>query len=440
VLVSVNIAAMLVFDLMLPAIGIELARILTEIAIGIAYIVAILATMKRAGVDFSGLLATSALLTTITAFSLQGTLSNIVGGVALQLDNSVKVGDWIQLESGKQGKVREIRWRYTVIETRDWDTMVVPNASLLASNITILGQREGQPLQHRMWVYFNVDFRFSPTDVIKAVNDALAMAPIEGVASEPAAHAICYDFSRDHKESYAYYAIRYWLTDLAKDDPTSSRVRERLFAALKRGGIPLAMPGAHLWLEQDNAHHQQNKERREIERRLRALGATEVLHPLRREELERMAPNLKYAFFAPGEVITKQGAVAHWFYILVSGSAEVTLHVEGEGDRDLAKIDAPGFFGEMGLMTGEPRFASVLALTEVECYRVDKTDFHRIMVERPEIAQEISGILAKRRIELLALHKGMGDEAKKAKLDDERERILGKVREFFCLGDSAPKA
>jgi small-conductance mechanosensitive channel/CRP-like cAMP-binding protein len=434
VLASVNIAAMIVFDIVLPAIGIEIATILTDIAIGAAYIVAILATMRRAGVDFSGLVATSALLTTITAFSLQGTLSNIVGGVALQLDNSVKVGDWIQLENGKQGKVREVRWRYTVIETRDWDTMVVPNSSLLAGNITILGKREGQPLQHRMWVYFNVDFRFSPTDVIKAVNDALDAAPIEGVAAEPRAHAICYDLSRDHKESFAYYAIRYWLTDLARDDPTSSKVRERLFAALKRASIPLAIPGAHLWLEQDDVEHRSRKDQRENERRLRALGATEVLHPLHRDELERMAPNLRYAFFAPGETVTKQGAVAHWFYILVSGTVEVSLHTD-EGDKVLAKIAAPGFFGEMGLMTGEPRSASVCAVTEVECYRVEKADFHRILQERPEIAAEISGILAKRRVELLALHKDLGDEAKKAKMADEREKILGKVRQFFGLGD-----
>ncbi len=436
VLASVNIAAMIVFDIVLPAIGIELATILTDIAIGAAYIVAILATMRRAGVDFSSLLATSALLTTITAFSLQGTLSNIVGGVALQLDNSVKVGDWIQLENGKQGRVREVRWRYTVIETRDWDTMVVPNASLLASNITILGKRDGQPIQHRMWVYFNVDFRFSPTDVIKAVNDALDAAPIEGVAAEPKAHAICYDLSRDRKESFAYYAVRYWLTDLARDDPTSSKVRERLYAALKRAGIPLAIPGAHLWLEQDDVEHQGRKVQRENERRLRALAATEILRPLHREELEQMAPNLRYAFFAPGEVVTRQGAVAHWFYLLVSGTVEVSHHAEDCGDRVLAKLVAPSFFGEMGLMTGEPRTASVTALTEVECYRVDKGDFHRILQERPEIAAEVSALLAKRRIELMALHKDLGEDAKKAKMADESERILGKLRQFFGLGDS----
>src|SRR4029079_15442011 len=124
------------FDLALPAIGVEVAAIVTDLVVGVGYIGAALITLHRAGFDFSGICATSALLTTITAFSLQGTLSNVVGGVALQVDDSIKVGDWVQLESGKQGRVREIRWRYTVIETRDWDTLIVPNANLLSGTIT----------------------------------------------------------------------------------------------------------------------------------------------------------------------------------------------------------------------------------------------------------------------------------------------------------------
>src|SRR6202042_3547825 len=129
-----------------------------------------------------------------------------------------------------------------VIETRNWDTLIVPNANLLAQNIVILGKRTGKPLQHRMWVYFNVDFRHAPSRVIDVVRDALAMAPIEGVADDPKPTVICYDFAKDPRDSFAYYAVRYWLTDLANDDPTSSRVRTRIFTALKRASIPLARP------------------------------------------------------------------------------------------------------------------------------------------------------------------------------------------------------
>src|SRR4029079_13115192 len=106
------------FDIALPAIGFEVAPIATDLVVGVGYISAALITLHRAGFDFSGIVSTSALLTTIIAFSVQSTLSNVVGGVALQVDDSIKVGDWVQLESGKQGRVREIRWRETGMESR----------------------------------------------------------------------------------------------------------------------------------------------------------------------------------------------------------------------------------------------------------------------------------------------------------------------------------
>lgn len=435
----VSLCALTIFDLALPAIGVDAPPIITDIVVGLGYLTAGVMTMRHAGFDFSGILATSALLTTITAFSLQGTLSNVVGGVALQVDDSIKVGDWIQLEGGKQGRVREIRWRYTVIETRDWDTMIVPNATLLAGTILILGKREGEPLQHRMWVYFNVDFRFSPVDVICAVNEAIQAAPIEGVAATPAPHALVMDFAKEHRDSFAHYAVRYWLTDLARDDPTSSRVRERIFTALKRANIPLAVPAAHLWVEADNAEHRDRKKANEIARRIKALGAVELFENLHPEEVSSIAEGLRYALFAPGEAMTRQGAVAHWLYVVVDGKAEVRVSVEGE-EKTIATITAPGFFGEMGLMTGEPRTATVVAVTEVECYRLDKAAFHRIITERPELAREISELLARRRVELHAVRNGLDAVAKAKHLAAENVRILATVQRFFGLSDyEAPK-
>src|SRR6185295_15493999 len=135
---------------------------------------------------------------------------------------------------------------------RDWDTLIVPNSQLVGQTIKVLGRRVGQPVQHRMWLYFNVDFRFAPSEVIRIVDDALAGAPIEGVAAEPKAHAICFDFARDGRDSFCYYAVRYWLTDLARDDPTSSRVRERIHAALRRAEVPLAIPATAVFLSKDD--------------------------------------------------------------------------------------------------------------------------------------------------------------------------------------------
>ncbi|HEX9011123.1 MAG TPA: mechanosensitive ion channel family protein [Holophagaceae bacterium] len=432
-LTLINLAGLLLFDLALPRLGLGVAEIVADLSLGLAYLLAILGTLRASGMNPSSLLATSAVVTGVIGLSLQATLGNILGGVALQLDDSVRVGDWLQLENGKQGRVTAIHWRHTVLETRDWDTLIVPNAALLAGSIQILGKREGQPTQHRMWVYFNVDFRFPPGEVIAAVDRALQEAPVPNVAADPKPHCICYDFARDTRDSFAYYAVRYWLTDLAKDDPTSSLVRQRIHAALKRAGIPLAVPAASVFLSQDDPEHARRKEAREVDRRLAALESISLFEALTPEEKARIAPRIRPAPFTAGEVITRQGAEAHWLYVLVKGEVEVRLQSEGGEARVVGTLRAPDFFGEMGVMTGARRSTTVAALGEVECFRIEKGDFQQILAERPAIAGAISGVLARRQVELLALQERLDADERERRLRDEHGRILAGIRSFFGL-------
>lgn len=447
VITVINIVAILLFDLALPAVKIEVSTLVTDVALGLAYIVALIGGMRRYGVDLSGIIATSAVVTAILALSLQATLGNILGGVALQLDKSIRVGDWLQLENGRQGRVREIRWRHTVIETRDWDTLIVPNATLLAATIMILGKRENEPEQRRMWIYFNVDFRFSPVDVIQAVEKALRTSPIEGVAHNPPPQCVCLDFANQGRDSFAHYALRYWLTDLARDDTVNSNVRVRVFAALRRARIPLAVPAAQIFVEQDDPERRQRKHKREIEKRTRALRDVEIFKPLTHAELAEMAESLSFAPFSMGETITKQGSVAHWLYILTQGAVEVRIEVPGTLDDEgnpkekvVALLKAPSFFGEMGLMTGEPRTATIVAVTDVDCYRLDREAFQRIVSERPEVASELSECLAERRVELEAAMGEVPMEDRQKRVGMEKFRLLGSIRSFFGLGGGDDKA
>ena len=96
-------------------------------------------------------------------------------------------------------------------------------------------------------------------------------------------------------------------------------------------------------------------------------------------------------------------------------------------------LEAPNFFGEMALMTGQPREATVIAQGEVECLRVDRKDLEGIIQQRPEIASEISGVLATRRVELAAAREGLDSNAKSQRLSSERNRILHSIRDFFAL-------
>jgi small-conductance mechanosensitive channel len=430
---GVTLAGVVLFDVVLPALRIQLANIVTDLSIGLAFVIATLVVLRHGGVDFSSIVATSAVVTAVLALSMQATLGNVIGGVALQLDRSVRVGDWIQLENGRQGRIAAIRWRHTVLETRDWDTIIVPNSSLLAANIVLLGKRDGVTQPHRMWVHFNVDFRYPPHEVIDAVQEALRGTPIEGVASAPLPDCICYNFAGEGRHSFAWYSVRFWITDMASDDPPASRVRERIYAALKRANIPLAVPAAHLWVEQDSQERRDRKAKREIDRRVQALRAVEFLRPLTDNEIADVAQRLHYAPFAAKETITRQGAIAHWLYILAEGEVDILIKGSNGAEQVVAKVVAPSFFGEMGLMTGEPRRASVRAVTDVECYRLDKDAFHSIISQRPEMAAEISALLATRNVELQTAREHLDAAAKKRRVEAERNRLLGTIQVFFGL-------
>ena len=152
-----------------------------------------------------------------------------------------------------------------------------------------------------------------------------------------------------------------------------------------------------------------------------------------------MADTLIYAPFSAGETITRQGAVAHWLYIVTKGTAEVRIDVGGT-QRTVARLSAADFFGEMGLMTGEPRMATVVAVTDVECYRLDKDAFHHIISERGEIATEISSLLARRRIELLAAKENLDASTKQRRLEAEKKRLLGTIQLFFGLDEDGNRS
>lgn len=427
----INLASVFLFDLALDAVRLKPPRIMRDLLLALSYIVVAITLLSRSGVNLTGLITASALITAAIGFSLQDTLGNVMGGMALQMERTIGVGDWVRVDQ-HEGQVKEIRWRQTSIETRNWDTVVIPNSALMKGQVVLLGRRVGAPRQHRQWVYFNVDFRFEPTKVMAAVEAALNAEPIPNIAREPAPHCLMFDF----KDSYATYAARYWLTDLALTDPTDSVVRTRIYAALQRAGIPLSIPAQSLFITEDDESRRRHKQDEEISKRVEALQHVELFNALTDDELREVARELSVAPFVRGEALTRQGAQAHWLYIMTTGDAEVRVAVDGNNlTQKVATLHAGDFFGEMGMMTGEPRAATVVAQTDVECYRLDKEALNDILRRRPEIAEDISHILARRRVELEAVRDGLNEEAKRQRLSHTQGDVLRRIRKFFTLED-----
>jgi len=424
-----GLTAAVAFGVLLPAVGLSFPKILRDVTVALASLALFLWLLSLRHVDVVGIVATSTVITAVLGLSLQDVLGNIMGGLAFEADGSVVVGDWVKFGDAT-GIVREISWRHVAIETRNGDTLIVPNIQLMRSPVLLLGKTtDGGQVRDRRWIHFSVDHRFAPTTVIGAVTDALRREPIPDVAPEPAPNVVLVGF----RDSFAEYAVRYWLTNLFADDPTDSTIRSRIWFALKRAGIPLSIPAQTVFVTPEDEARRSHLHEKELASRLAALDVVPAFAPLTGDERRRLADGLLFTPFVAGEAIVRQGAAANHLYVLTRGSAEVRVEGEGTAIRTVARLTAPDVFGEMGLLTGEPRKATVVALEETECWRVTKGVFHGILAARPALAEEISRILAQREVELAAAREGLSEDTQRLRLREKQSWVLSKMRQFFGL-------
>ncbi|OIR11164.1 cAMP receptor protein [mine drainage metagenome] len=427
----IRLWGLLVFRIVLPAIRLRPPRITEDIFVIVAYMAWFMVRLRYAGLDLGSILATSAMITAVVAFAMQDTLGNILGGLALQLDNSIEVGDWIKVDD-LSGRVVDIRWRSTLVETRNWETVVFPNSQLMKNKFMVLGRRSDQPVQWRRWVWFDVGLDVAPARVISTVEDSILQTDIVNVARNPAPNCVLMDLDG---KGYARYALRYWLTDLAADDPTDGLLRWHIMAALQRAGIKLAVEEQSIHLTKENEKYDEMVRQREVQLRIKTLRRVELFSQLNEVELRGLAERLRYSPFARGNVITRQGDErSHWLYIIINGEAEVYVDLPNGKRRMVRSLNRGSFFGEMGLMTGAPRSASVIAKTDVECYRIDKDVVEELLHARPGIAEEVSHILVTRRAELDVAMQNPDATGSHKDLSQQRSEILATIRRFFSLG------
>ncbi len=429
-LAAVGVAQVLLFWIALPRVGVSVPRIVVDVVTAIASLIALIAVGKRAGFSVTGLITTSAVLTAVLGFAMQDTLGNLMGGLALQMDSSIKVGDWIALGPGQpSGQVTEIRWRYTALETRSWETIIVPNSMLMKGQVVVFGRRQGQPERVRRQIDFHIDFRTPPTEVLDVVRRGIFTDRVPNMASEPAPQVLFLNV----RDSYAVYCVRYWLEDIAVDDPTDSEVRVRIYFALLRAGLSMSIPAQTLFVTADTDERRDRKQREEQARRLTAVGKVDLFEPLGPDERVRVAEQLRHTPFAAGEVVCHEGDDDECLYMLVRGEAAVRIG-QGPTMREVARLGSGQFFGEMSLMTGEPRSASVVAMTDLDCYLLDKESFRELVRARPALTDRIAELLAARR-EALASVRGQADEARSKRLETAKQDLLGRIRNFFSLDE-----
>jgi CRP-like cAMP-binding protein len=125
------------------------------------------------------------------------------------------------------------------------------------------------------------------------------------------------------------------------------------------------------------------------------LRSIPIFSRLERQDLERLAKAVVPRKYAKGEEIVKEGEQAVAFYVIAKGKVAVT-----KAGQALAEMGAGESFGDMALLDGFPRVASVVALEETECLVMTRWDFAAELRTNPSIALAMLPILSKRIREL----------------------------------------
>jgi small-conductance mechanosensitive channel/CRP-like cAMP-binding protein len=401
-------------------------RILSEFLLIISLIVYILFRLNAVGVNLAGIVTTSAVLTGALAFSAQATLGNLWAGISLQLENTVRLGDWVKVGT-EIGQVVSIRWRSMAIATNNNETIVVPNSVLMNGNVIVLARRGDERAVWRRHVVFQVDYDYTPARVCENVTEALSRAEIANVARDPMPACLC----NDYKDSGAEYAVVYFVIDPRREWMTKSDILVHIYAALVRAKMPIPYPRQVVELIRDESGRHA---REDFARKRAALDQAELFASLTPQEKDALAVELRTAPFVTDDIVFREGEKADSLYILAQGQVHVVRDSpDGATRNKFATLDAPGYFGEMGLLLGAPRGATVVAAGDVMTFQLNRKGFDAILQARPEIAMAMSEVLAQRQAANVAMLQTLDAEQRARHASGAAGELVRKIREFFGL-------
>ncbi len=419
-----RVAAMFLFQGIL--IRLAVPRILADLIMAVVLVVYLLVRISSDGVDLSAIAIPSAVITGALAFSLQQTLGNLWGGISLQLDNTCRIGDWVRIDT-VFGQIVSIRWRYMSIATNAGETVIVPNSQLVTNKVQVLGRRGDERIPCRRDVAFEVTFATPPSRVIAVVQEAVQRVDTDNIATQPPPTCICAGFD----DSGVQYLVVYWISDLARDRVTDSKIRVHIYAALARASIEFSFP--HRVLLRAPREPAEVAAQRERDARLAVLSRVPLFVAFTEAERNALAAELVNCRYVHNDVISKQGERADCLYILADGVVNIYGAASERAERPkLAELTAPDYFGEMGVLTGQARTATVVAASDVLCYRLDKAGFDATLRARPALVDALSQVVATRQaandktLELSA-------DARARQAKNRAAELVRKIRDFFDM-------
>ncbi len=307
--------------------------------------------------------------------------SEFLRTLVLQSQKPAKPGDWVRFDD-RVGRIQWTGWRSTRILTSGNESLHIPNSVLSQRPLLNFSTTENFEDQ----VQIELGSYQPPWRVEEIVMGLLHDAP-EVLSEPPPSIELC-GFRGDDVQ----YRIRYWLSDYAEQERVRSRLLRSLWYAARRNSLKISTD--HYPDQMMRAEEAQR-----AERMLGELRRSYLLSGLSEEELRMLMPHTRIVEFGTGDVVIHDGEIGTTFYILLHGQVEV-LERDASGQlraiRHTNERSADNFFGEIALLTGEPRTTTIRALTDLEVLEVNREGFTTLFKARPETAKAIAEVATAR--------------------------------------------
>jgi CRP-like cAMP-binding protein len=358
------------------------------------------------------LLTTSAVGAVVIGFALQDTLGNLFAGLAIQIEKPFRVGQWVQF-GDREGQVQEITWRATKLRTKAGQFLIVPNSVI--SKEPVLNHSE-PTIPTRIEVEIGASYNVPPNDVKRAMHEAMANSPMVMKAPEP--QVVIKAFG----SSSVDYLAQFWIEDYAIDRTARDQVRTNLWYTFRRYNIEIPYP---IQVQYERAEEPVTTDRH-FSAAADQLGSIELFKPLDAAARLSLATAARHHLFAAGEAIVRQNAEGDSMFVLMRGHARVVLEPSGQ---EVAVIPAGGFFGEMSMLTGDRRSATVKAVDDASVLEITAAQFRELALANPALLEHVSTIVNNRRT-------GLEDakaQAVAAIVPEARQNFLARMRKFLSI-------
>jgi small-conductance mechanosensitive channel len=394
----------------------ELSTLVRNVVSIIVYVFAFITIVKsQFNTDLTTLFAGGTIVGVVLGLALQDTLGNLFAGLALQADQPFQVGDVINIQNNKwTGVVESVTWRGVKIRTFQNKIVVISNA-VLGKEFIEVAPRDN--LNARL-VFFNTLYSASPARTSHLIREVVRQVENVSPKIRPIVRI------RNLGESGIDWEVKYWLEDYAKYNDTDAQVRQRIWYAFQRENIHFAFPTRTLYVESQSLEPNFSESVNEIFER---LSEVPLFAPLNDEETMKLAESCEAKIFSPNEPIVRKGQEGGSMFVIHRGAVKVQI-IENGFPKTINTLNEGEFFGEMGLFTGEPRSANVIAAEETEVLEIKHPALKPLLDDNPELVEALSKIIAERRA-LLA----QNDAEKNVTPEEESKGIFDSIKNFFGL-------